>query len=105
VDPFQALEHDDLDSLRGQLADGLDPNTERDGMSLLDRAYDVASDGEAQVGAAFHVDAIALLLAWGADPRRSPLTAQRALLENRWLVLDLFHRLTARGQSDKPWLR
>src|SRR6266508_2559629 len=96
MDPFEAIELGDLDSLRAALDSGLDMSQERDGLTLLHYAIDVESDAHAQTGEPLHVDATALLVARGADPKRLSsggrgVSAEHmAFLSDHWLALEIF---------------
>lgn len=66
----RAVELENLPLLCAILDDGADPNEEHTGLPLLHHSIDIEIDGHVQTGEPLHVDATALLLAKGADPRR-----------------------------------
>jgi uncharacterized protein len=96
MDPFDAIEMDDLPALKSALDSGFDIETEKDGLTLLHYAIDAESDSHHQSGKPLHVDATALLLAYGADPDRrsgggTGVTAEHmAFLSGHWLAIELF---------------
>lgn len=106
MDPFDALDEDDLPALKAALDAGADVNGERDGLSLLQIAMDGELDAHAQTGEPLHVDATALLLARGADPFRrtangTGTTAEHvAFLNGHWLALELIEAV--RGRHLRP---
>jgi hypothetical protein len=67
----EAIEHDRFRELYEVLAGGTDVHEEQSGWSLLMNAVSDAMDAGAQNGE-IHLDAVALLLAMGADPWRGP---------------------------------
>lgn len=95
-DPFLAIELGDLLKLREMLDAGLDLTLERDGLTLLHYAIDVETDSHAQTGDALHVDATALLVARGADPKQvsgrgTGVSAEHmAFVSGHWLATELF---------------
>ncbi len=97
VDAFEAVELGDMEALRAALDSGFDVNATREGMSLLQCAVDAEVDAHVQTGAALHVDATALLVARGADPRIVPtggISAEHfAFQTGHWLALELFRRV------------
>lgn len=66
----QAIESGDLRTLLDSLQTGADINEEFNGLTPLHHAIDVEIDSHNQSGKTLHVDATAILLAFGADPRR-----------------------------------
>jgi hypothetical protein len=96
MDPFVAIEIGDLEALRQALDAGCSVDSERDGLTLLQYAIDVEADAHAQTGKALHVDATALLIARGADPKRVPqggISAEHMAFQlGHWLALELFNR-------------
>lgn len=96
MDPFLAVELGDVKALKEALDSGADANQERHGMTLLQYALDVELDSHTQTGEPLHVDATALLLARGADPRRrsgggTGVSAEHmAFVSGHWLALELF---------------
>ena len=88
----QAVEAEDLVTLRRLLDEGADVHEEYDGLTLLHHAIDVEIDGHVQSGDGLHVDTTAYLLARGADPERrggngAGITARhQASTSGHWLA-------------------
>lgn len=96
MDPFDALDSDDLKVMVDAIKAGFDINSERDGFTLLHAAIDSEADVHIQSGEPLHVDATALLLALGADPKRRPsggrgISAEHMAFQiGHWMALELF---------------
>lgn len=88
----QAVEASDIKGLVEALRSGADVNEEFGGLPLLHHAIDVEIDSHVQTGEPLHVDMTAIVLAAGADPRRSShggngVTAEHmALVRGHWLA-------------------
>ncbi|MDT0267422.1 ankyrin repeat domain-containing protein [Streptomyces sp. DSM 44915] len=110
----RAIALEDLPALRAALDAGADPHEEHFGKTLLHHAVDVERDSTAHRRPPPHADAVALLLARGADPtRRAALgtgtTAEELAVANgHWLATELFDAwkrargLDARGLRRRP---
>lgn len=110
MDPFEAIELENVEELRVALDQGFDVTAERNGMTLLHYALNAEIDSHTQTGEPLHVDATALLLARGADPKWRPnggagMSAEHmALVDQHWLALELFRafdreRSSAQGDT------
>jgi uncharacterized protein len=101
----EAVEMEDLPTLRELLRSGVDPNEEQRGLTLLHHAIDVEVQGHVQTGRLLHVDATALLLAMGADPLRrsgggTGVTALHfAFVEGHWLAQELIEAWLSRDRD------
>jgi ankyrin repeat protein len=93
-----AVEVSDFQALVELLKSGGDVNEEQAGLSLLHRAIDVEIDSHDQSETPLHVDATAILLAFGADPKRKATNfrgesaEELALRRGHWLAVELIRQ-------------